>query len=118
MENPTTSIETETQPGYRLGLISFILSLTPLLFLGIQVVLLIRIPSSELHYSPQAFGIECLSCFGILLPLAGIGVGITSLKRKEQRKFFAISGIVLGVLGVVIMLAVGSLLGILFFSAL
>jgi hypothetical protein len=118
MENPTPSIETETRPVCPLGLTSFILSFTPFLFLCIQVMLLIGNPWNELRYSPQAIGIECLSCFGTLLPLSGVTLGIVSLVRKEPKKFFAITGIVLGILAPPIMIAIGLFSGILFFSAL
>ena len=39
-----------------------------------------------------------LFCLGVIIPVVGIIMGITSLVRKETRKGFAIAGIVLGIL--------------------
>jgi hypothetical protein len=118
MQNSTPSFETETRPRYPLGLVSLTLSLTPFLFLCIQIMLLAGMTGAELHYSPQAIVIECLSCIGILLPILGVILGITSLMRKEPRVVFAIAAIVLGILGSPIMVITGWLFGTLFFSAL
>ena len=118
MENSTPSIEIETQPKYALGMVGLVLSLTPFLFLCIQIMLLTGNTGNELHYSPQAIAIECLSCFGTLVPLSGVILGIISLVRKESRRILAIAAIVLGILGSPIMAIIGLLFGFLFFSAL
>ena len=88
----------------RLGISAFILSLVPILMFCIVFGLYYVMLNGYLGDMSYETGVIvyylplCPSITGVIAPLVGVILGVTSLVRKESRKIFAITGIVLGIL--------------------
>jgi len=109
----TTTNQVPSQPVHRkriFGILALILSLSPIAFFscGYGILLLLQSYPPLNTLSREILGPDysnyyanfslSLICLGTIVPFFGVLLGITSLVRKETRKGFAISGIVLGIL--------------------
>ncbi len=97
-----------------LGIASFIaailVGLTEVGIIGAASIAEVRNPGIINEESPWAMAAELGVCGGILLAIAGAGLGIAGLMQSQRYKLFAIIGLVFNsmiVLGMVGLIAIG-----------
>jgi hypothetical protein len=111
---------TEFQPQSKLPLIALVLSLSPLIFGGVSLVLFYGSSLYNLqyfNYGPVGIFAVCLSCVGVFAPLAGIICGGLSLARGYPQKTISIIAILAGILAMLIMVFVASFISIFAFAS-
>ena len=92
----------ESKPQSKIALMALNLSISSSLFCGVSIALFgIGIFTDTYHYGLSGLLALCVSCLGVLTPLAGIILGGVALARKEPQKAMAAIAIALGVLAII-----------------
>lgn len=101
-----------------LGIASFVIALGVVLLELVMVisagVLQASRPGGVDENSPEAALIGLSICFGLMLDMVGIGLGIGGLLQPKRNKLFAVLGITLGglvFLGVICLIVLGLAMG-------